>query len=145
MPRDQSGSSWQVLGRVGTSAQPLQGENYSYSCVLGHVQLLIRLHFHIVVLPDFYLHLVYFPAWIEAEVQEREFSHRLGGFYFLLEKIVDRESGCRNGPRQGDLDDILARCLHRKPQPIHWLLFIPLHPLKSLHTDGDMNLSRPWG
>ena len=23
--------------------------------------------------------------------------------------------------------------------------FIPLHPLKSLHTDGDVNLSRPWG
>ena len=28
-----------ALGRVGTSAQPLQGENYTYSRVLDHVQL----------------------------------------------------------------------------------------------------------
>ena len=64
-----------------------------YSLVLGHVQLLIRLHFHRVVLPDFYLPLVYFPAWIAAEAREREFSHRLSVFYFLLGKLVDRESG----------------------------------------------------
>ena len=31
-------------GRVGTGVQPLQGENYTYSCVLGHVQLWIWLH-----------------------------------------------------------------------------------------------------
>ena len=35
--------------RVGTGVQPLQGENYMYSRVFGHVQLLIRLHFHRVV------------------------------------------------------------------------------------------------
>ena len=44
--------------RVGTHVQPVLGENYMYSRVLGHVQLLIRLHFHGVVLPDFYLTLV---------------------------------------------------------------------------------------
>ena len=36
-------------GRVGTGVQPLQGENNTYSRVLGHVQLLIWLHFHRVV------------------------------------------------------------------------------------------------
>ena len=35
--------------RVGTGVQPLQGENYTYNHVLGHVQLLIRSHFHRVV------------------------------------------------------------------------------------------------
>ena len=38
--------------RVGTGVQPLQGENYTYSHVLGHVQLLIRPHFHRVVNPS---------------------------------------------------------------------------------------------
>ena len=38
--------------RVGTGVQPLQGENYMYSRVLGHVHLLIRLHFHRVVNPS---------------------------------------------------------------------------------------------
>ena len=38
--------------RVGTCVQPLQGENYTYSRVLGHVHLLIRLHFHRVVNPS---------------------------------------------------------------------------------------------
>ena len=35
-----------LAARVGTGVQPLQSENYTYSGVLGHVQLLIRLHFH---------------------------------------------------------------------------------------------------
>ena len=34
---DQSSRSWLASGRVGTGAQPLQGENYTYSRVLGHV------------------------------------------------------------------------------------------------------------
>ena len=38
-----------LAARVGTGVQPLQGENYTYSRVLGHVQLLIRPHFHRVV------------------------------------------------------------------------------------------------
>ena len=42
----------QLAVRVGTSVQPLQGENYMYSRVLGHVQLLTRLHFHRVVNPS---------------------------------------------------------------------------------------------
>jgi hypothetical protein len=38
--------------RVGTGVQPLQGKNYMYSCVLGHVHLFTRLHFHRVVNPS---------------------------------------------------------------------------------------------
>ena len=38
--------------RVGTGVQPLHGENYTYSRVLDHVQLLIRPHFHRVVNPS---------------------------------------------------------------------------------------------
>ena len=38
-----------LAARVGTGVQPLQGENYTYSRVLSHVHLLIRLHFHRVV------------------------------------------------------------------------------------------------
>ena len=38
--------------RVGTGVQPLQGENYTYIRILGHVQLLIRPHFHRVVNPS---------------------------------------------------------------------------------------------
>ena len=56
---------------MGTGVQLLQGENYMYSRVLGHVQLLIWLHFYRVVLPDFYLPLVHFPAWIATEVREK--------------------------------------------------------------------------
>ena len=49
-----------VVGCVRPSLQPewvqvydpLQGEKYTYSCVLGQVQLLIRLHFHRVVNPS---------------------------------------------------------------------------------------------
>jgi len=52
--------SSRLAARVGTCVQPLQGENYMYSRVLGHVQLLIRLHFHSLVLLDFYLPLVHF-------------------------------------------------------------------------------------
>ena len=47
----QLGRSW-LAARVGTGVQPLQGENYMYSRVLGHVQLLIRPHFHRVVNPS---------------------------------------------------------------------------------------------
>ena len=46
--------SSRLAARVGTGVQPLQGENYTYSRELGHVQLLIQLHF---------------PAWIAAEVR----------------------------------------------------------------------------
>ena len=42
----------QLVARVGTGVQPLQGENYMYSRVHGHVHLLIRLHFHRVVNPS---------------------------------------------------------------------------------------------
>ena len=38
--------------RVGTGVQPLQGEKYTYSRVLGHVQLMIRPHFHRLVNPS---------------------------------------------------------------------------------------------
>ena len=34
----------QLAARVGTGVQPLQGENYTYSRVLGHVQLWIWHH-----------------------------------------------------------------------------------------------------
>ena len=37
---------------MGTGVQPLQGENYTYSHVLSHVQLLIRPHFHRVLNPS---------------------------------------------------------------------------------------------
>ena len=41
-----------LAARVGTGVQPLQGENYTYSRILSHVQLLIRPHFHRVVNPS---------------------------------------------------------------------------------------------
>jgi len=41
-----------LAARVGTGVQLLHGENYTYSRVLGHVQLLIRPHFHRVVNPS---------------------------------------------------------------------------------------------
>ena len=41
-----------LAARVGIGVQPLQGEDYAYSRVLGHVQLLIRPHFHRVVNPS---------------------------------------------------------------------------------------------
>ena len=44
--------SSRLAARVGTGVQPLQGENYMYSRVLGHIQLLTRLHFHRVVNPS---------------------------------------------------------------------------------------------
>ena len=113
---------------MGTGVQPLQGENYTYSHVLGHVQPLIRLHFHRVVLLDFYLPLVHFLAWIAAEVRERELSNRLGGFLLSFMEINDQESGMPELPASRCLDDILACCLHRKPQPIPWLhLYLCIH------------------
>ena len=55
--------------RVGTSVQPLQGENYTYSRVLGHVQLWI---WHHTVVRTTYTFLppssTTFPTWIAAEV-----------------------------------------------------------------------------
>jgi len=45
--------SSRLAARVGTGVQPLQGENYTYSRILGHVHLLIRLHFHRVVNSSF--------------------------------------------------------------------------------------------
>ena len=44
--------SSRLAARVGTGVQPLQGENYTYTRVLGHVQILIRPHFHRVVNPS---------------------------------------------------------------------------------------------
>ena len=114
--------------RVGTGVQPLQGENYTYSRVLGHIQLLIRPHFHRVVNPSILPPSSPHPPVESDEVQGEGVSCTDLGW--VRDMIVDI---------------YICICLHRKPQPIHWLLFIPLHPLKSLHTDGDMNLSRPWG
>ena len=63
-----------LAARVGTGVQLLQGENYTYSRVLGHVQLLIWLHFHRVGNPSiFYLPLVHFPLWSQMRCREREF------------------------------------------------------------------------
>ena len=59
-----------LAAREGTGVQPLQGENYTYSRVLGHVQLLIWHHTvgrSTYIL--FYLPLVHFPARIAAEVR----------------------------------------------------------------------------
>ena len=67
-----------VSWRVGSGVQPLQSENYMYSRVLGHVHPYSSVTSSSLVLPDFYLPLVYFPARIAVEVREREFSHRPG-------------------------------------------------------------------
>ena len=59
-----------MTGRVGTGVQPLQGENYVYSRVLGHVQLWI---WHHTVVRITYTFLppssTTFPARIAAEVR----------------------------------------------------------------------------
>ena len=48
----------QAMGRVGTGAQPLQGENYMYSRVLGHIYSYSSVTSSSLVLFDFYLPLV---------------------------------------------------------------------------------------
>ena len=50
------------------------------------------------MLLDFYLPLVHFLAWIAAEVREREFSNRLGGFLLSFMEMNDRESGMPEWP-----------------------------------------------
>jgi len=64
---------------VGTGVQPLQGEIYTYSRVLGHVYFSYTsvISFR-VVNPDFYLPLVHFPLWSQLRCREREFLHRPG-------------------------------------------------------------------
>jgi hypothetical protein len=76
----QLGCSWLAPIRVGPNVQPLQGENYTYSHILGHVQLLIQFHFHRLVLLIFYLPLVMNSFLGQLRCEEREFLHRLGGF-----------------------------------------------------------------
>ena len=125
MPRGQSGCHRLVSGRVGTCVQPVQGENYTYSRVLSHVQLLIQLHFHRVVLPDFYIPLVYFLARIAVEVREWESSHRLGGFSFLWRCVCNRESGMPEWPVLRCLDD--AACIGNPAYPLATLLFFCIH------------------
>jgi len=56
---------------VGPGVQPLQGENYTYSCVLDHGYLLIRFRYFRVVLLDFYLGQLRCEEWM--------FSHLLDG------------------------------------------------------------------
>ena len=60
-------------GRVGTGVQPLQGENYTYSLVLGYV------HSYSSITSSRVVTLIFlppssttFPAWIAAEVQGEE-------------------------------------------------------------------------
>ena len=89
--------------RVGTGVQPLQGEIYTYSCILGHVHSYSSVTTSRVVNPDFYLPLVNFPLWSQLRCREREFLHQPG----MGERYV-----------YGDI----CICLHRKPQPVHWLL-----------------------
>jgi hypothetical protein len=47
-----------ALIQVGLGVQPLQGENYTYSRVLGHGQPYFSITLIRVLLPDFYLRLV---------------------------------------------------------------------------------------
>ena len=63
---------------MGTGAQPLQGENYTYSRVLGHVHSYFSVTPFRVVNPAFYLSLVHFPLWSQMRCREREFLHRPG-------------------------------------------------------------------
>ena len=66
------------MGRVGTGAQPLQGETYTYSRVLGHVHSYSSVTSSRVVNPAFYLPLVHFPLWSQLRCMEREFLQRPG-------------------------------------------------------------------
>ena len=67
--------SSRLAARVGTGIQPLQGENYTYSCVLGHVQILIRPHFHRVVSPSILPPSSPLPPVESDEVQEEGVSY----------------------------------------------------------------------
>ena len=91
--------------RVGTGVQPLLGENYMYSRVLGHVQLLIRSHFHRVVKPSILPPSSPHPPVESDEVQGEGVSCTDLGWV-----------------RDMIMDIYICICLHRKPQPIHWLL-----------------------
>ena len=62
-----------LAARVGTGVQPLQGENYTYSRILGHVQLLIRPHFHRVLNPSILPPYTPLPLWSQMRCREREF------------------------------------------------------------------------
>jgi hypothetical protein len=106
----------------------MQSENYMYSRVLGHVQLLIRLLFHRIVLPFFYLPLVYRPAMPDEVRGVEVLVPNLG----VLEVCVDRESGMPEWPVMGwSICLYTYCCLHRKLQPYLGYTFIPLHPLKA--------------
>ena len=67
-----------LAARVGIGVQPLQGEIYTYSRVLGHVHSYSSVISSRVVNPDFYLPLVHFPLWSQMRCTEREFLHRPG-------------------------------------------------------------------
>ena len=60
------------MGRVGTGAQPLQGENYTYSRVLGHVHSYSSVTSSRVVNPDFYLPLVHSPPPMKSDEVQGE-------------------------------------------------------------------------
>ena len=95
VPRGQSGSSWLAFGRVGTGVQPLQGENYTYSRVLGYVHSYSSVTSSSLVLLYFYLSLVYFSARIAVEVREGSSRTDLG---WVSEGVCDPESGMLEWP-----------------------------------------------
>ena len=58
-----------------------------------------------------------------------------------------QESGMPERPVSGRRMIYVSICdtiVHRKPLPLLGYTFIPMYP-QSSHTDGDVNLSRPWG
>ena len=87
-----------LAARVGTSVQTLQGENYTYSRVLGHVQLLIRLHFHRVVNPSIQ------PPSCPLPPMESDEVHGEGVSCTDLGWVRDMI-----------MDIYICICLHRKP------------------------------
>ena len=99
--------------RVGTCVQSLQGENYTYSRVLGHVQLLTRLHFHRVVNPSILPPSSPHPPVESDEVQGEGVSCTDLGW--VKDMIMD----------------IYVYACIGNPSLSFGYIFIPLHPLKA--------------
>ena len=94
-----------LAARVGTGVQPLQGEIYMYSRVLGHVHPHSSVTSSSLVLLDFYLPLAHFPPVESDEVtSKRVLIPTWVGFGMHMLRCLDEVYVC-----------IPAYCLHRKP------------------------------
>jgi len=106
------------MGRVGIGVQPLQGENYTYSRVFDHEYSYPSVVSSSLVLLDFNLPLVPLSC--------SDSSWGAGSGSSRTDIGLDFDGVSRPEPvwpvSRSYGWHTYACCLHRKPQPIHWLL-----------------------